>query len=317
MTVVEFRPVTECWVCGHAHLRRVHRARLELSIYATQDSELAAYSNHDIWIQRCRACGFAQPAELPALPGFFGRMYDQRWSKDWVEREFESDSKKEIFARVLTGLERRLPDECRDLLDVGAHVGKFIETARARGWRAEGIELNPTTADYARRRTGATIHDCDLATLSARTPAPRFDAVTLTDVLEHIPAPLDTLRSAAQVIRPGGWIAVKVPCGPNQLLKERLRVLLRRVERVSVADNLVHVGHFTPRSLARALERCGFDGIQIEPGLPEWCELPRASTRVALNAIRRVSWVAATVLPLRSPLTFNLQAFARRKEIGA
>ena len=33
---------------------------------------------------RCAACGFAQPAALPALPRFFDRLYDQRWSDDWI-----------------------------------------------------------------------------------------------------------------------------------------------------------------------------------------------------------------------------------------
>lgn len=314
MTVVAFRPVTACWICGNTSLRPIHQARLDLSIYNAQDPELAAYSERNVWIQRCEACGFAQPAELPALDRYFGRMYDQRWSPDWVEREFESDSKAAIFAQVLAGLERRLPPERRDLLDVGAHVGKFVAAARACGWRAEGIELNPTTADYARRRTGTAIHEDDLKTLAARTPSPRFDAVTLTDVLEHIPEPLDTLRGAARMIRPGGWVAVKVPCGPNQLLKERLRVLLKRAERVSIADNLVHVSHFTPRSLARALEACGFDRVHIEVGQPERCELSDPRRRGASNAIRRATWVAARALPVWSPLAFNLQAFARRTE---
>lgn len=314
---VEFQQIAACWICGCTDLHPVHHALFELSPYGREDPELAAYTDSRVWIQRCAACGFAQPAALPALSGFFARMYDQRWSRDWIEREFVSESKMEIFERVLSGLEQRLPPDRRTLLDVGTHVGQFLAMARDRGWRIEGVELNAATAAYARQRTGATIHEDDLKTLSARMVAPRFDAVTFTDVLEHIPEPLDTLGAAARLVRAGGWVAVKVPCGPNQLLKERVRVLLRRAERASVADNLVHVSHFTARSLSTALERCGFDSVEIEVGRPERSVAPRLRTRLAANAIRQVMFAAARALPISSPLAFNLQAFARRRENGA
>ena len=53
---------------------------------------------------------------------------------------------------------------------------------------------------------------------------------------------------------------MKVPCGPVQLLKETWRARLQRGYRATIADNLVHVNHFSPRSLRLALERAGFDG---------------------------------------------------------
>jgi hypothetical protein len=102
-------PVTACWVCGGAHLTRVHDARLEFTEYRTQDPELADYSGRRLPIVRCTACGFAQPASLPALPRYFDRMYDQRWSADWVEREHHAAYKDRIFDDVLAALEARLP----------------------------------------------------------------------------------------------------------------------------------------------------------------------------------------------------------------
>jgi 2-polyprenyl-3-methyl-5-hydroxy-6-metoxy-1,4-benzoquinol methylase len=304
-----FVSTSVCWICGGRDLTPVHDSVFELSIYRDQDPALAGYSGATVAMVRCGACGFTQPAELPALDRFFARMYDQRWSAEWVAGEFDSEAKTAIFRDILLALEARLPPSRRRLLDVGAHVGKFIAMAAARGWTAEGIELNPTTAAYARDRTGLPVHERSLAALAG--DGRRFDAVTLTDVLEHIPNPMQPLLEAARVLVPGGWIAVKVPCGPNQLLKEKIRRALRLTRRVSVADNLVHVSHFSARSMQLALENAGFRAVTLRVGRPERSQTGSRSRRLLSNMFRGAAHDVARVLPggVRSPLAFNLQAF--------
>jgi SAM-dependent methyltransferase len=186
-----------------------------------------------------------------------------------------------------------------------------VSLARNAGWSAEGLELNPQTAAYAARRTGAVIrslnvHDVDLGTAG-------YDAITVTDVLEHIPDPLRVLARVAALLAPGGWIAVKVPCGPSQLLKEEWRGRLVRGYRPTLADNLVHVSHFSPAALRSALERAGFTEITIEPGAPE---LPAAGglRGAGSRLVRRALYAAACAVPggVHLPVTLNLQAYARR-----
>jgi 2-polyprenyl-3-methyl-5-hydroxy-6-metoxy-1,4-benzoquinol methylase len=147
-------------------------------------------------------------------------MYDQRWSEDWIEREFESEYKDFIFRTILGELDRRVIERPRRLLDIGAHAGRFMHVAQRDGWAVEGIELNPRTAACAERRTGAPIHQVNAHALTAG--GRRFHAITLTDVLEHIPEPVALLTTVAKLVEPGGSIAVKVPCGRSQWHKERL-----------------------------------------------------------------------------------------------
>jgi hypothetical protein len=110
-------------------------------------------------------------------------------------------------------------------------------------------------------------------------------------------------------LRSGGWIAVKVPCGPVQLFKETWRARLQRSYRATVADNLVHVSHFSPRSLRLALERAGFEQVTVEIAAPECPPASSMSTaaRLALYEIGRV--VPGS---LHTPLALHLQAFGRR-----
>jgi SAM-dependent methyltransferase len=304
-----FTPVAACWVCGGAVLEPVHTALFELSEYTRQDPELARYSGATVRLVHCAACGFGQPEALPALPDFFGRMYDQRWSPQWMETEFTSGYKDLIFRTVLRRLEERLQRR-RTLLDLGAHVGRLMHVAAARGWAAEGVELNPSTAAYAAGATGLPVHRSDAAELSSA--GRRWAAVTLIDVLEHIPQPVAALAAARAVLEPGGWIAVKVPHGRVQLRKEALRARLRPGYRATVADNLVHVSHFGVRSLALALRRAGFTDVGVEIAPPEVAT--GAGVRGAVsNAVRLATWQLGRHLPggVESPLSLHLQAFAR------
>jgi SAM-dependent methyltransferase len=307
-----FVPTGACWVCGGGGLARVAQAIFDFHRYAEQDPELARYTGATVDLVRCPACGFAQPAAMPALPDYFGRMYDQHWSPEWMEAEFRDGTKELIFREVLHGLGARVAAERRTLLDLGAHVGKLIHMAAKAGWRAEGVELNPRTSAYAARATGLPVHRADLRDLQAE--GRRYGAVTLVDVLEHIPEPVGALRAVHGVLDDGGWVAVKVPHGPNQLMKERIRGRVFPGYRPTVADNLVHVSHFTPGSLRLALEKAGFGEVAVRPAAPVVPPVGGGARRAVRVAFLRGTAAAARALPggVHSPLTMNLLAFARK-----
>lgn len=300
-----FAPLALCWICGGSDLAPVHQGLFDFTEYKEQDPELARYTGARFWLNRCPNCGFAQPDALPTLPNYFDRMYDQRWAEDWIEQEFESEAKDYIFKIVLGELDRHAGDR-RRLLDVGAHVGRLMHLAERSGWQAEGIELNPRTSAFAARKTGLPVHRVNAHSLARE--AKRYDAVTLLDVLEHIPDPVRLLAGLRELLETRGWIAVKVPCGPAQLLKERIRSRARRGRRVSVADNLVHINHFSVSSLRLALERAGYRSINITVGAPELM-----SSRPA-NGLRLGVYHLARCVPgaLYSPLALNLQAYAQK-----
>lgn len=309
---VLFQQVSACWVCGATRLQPFHEYRFDFHEYATQDPELDAYTGQTAWLLRCDVCGFGQPNTLPTLPRFFDRMYDQRWAEDWIEREFDSQYKDFIFRTILGELDRRVSARPRRLLDIGAHAGRFMHMAQQRGWMVEGIELNPRTAACAARRTGARVHQVNAHSLAST--GTRFHAITLTDVLEHIPEPVALLTTVAQLVEPGGSIAVKVPCGRSQWHKERLLSALASSREISVAGNLVHVNQFTPRSLTLALERAGFRHVVIRTGAPELLPLDQSPVRRLASNAMRLGVYAMARLPggVHTPLALNLQAYAER-----
>jgi SAM-dependent methyltransferase len=94
------------------------------------------------------------------------------------------------------------------ILDVGCASGAFLVAMRGRGWSVQGVE--PSAAAVATARShGLAVHHGVLETAEL-TPG-QFDALTLWDVLEHVPEPLDTLHAAAAALKPGGVVVIRVP----------------------------------------------------------------------------------------------------------
>lgn len=325
-----FRPITECWICGGGSLYQVHRTCFELEAFAETDPQLLLYHNQNFELHRCADCGFLQPAVLPNLPNFFERLYapyhDMQLHAGEDEaaggeeaamaRDFHQGSKDLIFLKILNYLHGSLSQSSNRLLDVGSHVGRLLHLASRDGWTAEGLEVNPTTAEFARRTTGATVVNGAVDQL-VRFPSERFGAITIVDVLEHIPEPLSVLRKIFEILSPGGIVAVKVPCGAGQLVKERLRSSLDRSYKFTIARNMYHVNHFGPRSLMIALERCGFEAIRFVASPPEIFRGLRFSATVRTlptNAFRLLHyWLCCLPLLQRVPaLNFHLIAFGRR-----
>jgi SAM-dependent methyltransferase len=313
-----FVEIGACWVCGGNALARIHDAIIDLDVYRDQHPDLAQYTGEAVWFRRCASCGFTQPEQLPSLAGFFDQLYDQLWSPEWVQQEFESEYKDLIFRTILAGLDRRrragpsTPLRAgRHLLDIGAHAGRFMRLARAAGWEPEGIELNPRTAAFAAKQTGLPVHsvNVDHLVLSGRS----YGAVTLIDVLEHVPFPLALLSRIYEALEPGGWVVIKVPSGPAQRQKENMRARLRKGYRPRLADNLVHVNHFSPMSLRTVLQRAGLRDVSIGIGPPE---LPpgRGALAVISNLARQTLYRAGRLVPggVHTPLALNLLAYARR-----
>ena len=153
------------------------------------------------------------------------------------------------FARVLERVEGlRGPG---DLLDVGCGPGFLLAAARERGWRPIGIDLNGWAAAYAREELGldARAVALDGAGFSDAT----FDAVTMMDLIEHVPDPDVLVAGAVRLLRPGGVLAVLTPDAGSPVS----RALGRRWPEVQRAPE--HLVLFSARGLAALLGRHGLE----------------------------------------------------------
>ncbi len=96
-----------------------------------------------------------------------------------------------------------------ELLDVGCATGTFLAGVQSFGtWRVWGIEPGLAAARAARRR-GLNVLVARFEEVALH-PA-SLDALTLWDVLEHLPDPVAALARARAALRPAGFVFLNVP----------------------------------------------------------------------------------------------------------
>ena len=84
-------------------------------------------------------------------------------------------------------------------MDVGAATGFLLDVARDQGWQASGVEASQWAADRARAKghpVAARLSQC----------TGPVEAVSYFQVLEHVPDPVASLRTAAGLLAPGGVV---------------------------------------------------------------------------------------------------------------
>ena len=291
---------------------RARRALRAVGVRAPGSGARRVHRASTVDIVRCRDCGFAQPAALPALPRFFDRMYDQRWSDDWIAREHHAAYKDRIFADILAALERAAPRPSAGACSTSARTpAGSSPRARRAGWDAEGLELNPETAAFAAHATGAR-----------RAPGQRLHLrrrrgrLRRGDADRRARAHSGSARGAAprarRCSRPAAGSRSRCRTAPAQRFKEAARArastrLRGRPRRQSGARESL----FCAASLRRALERKDSATSPSSAGAPEYAG--RDARRRRLVRARRFHCARAS-LPgaVHTPLAFNLQAYARR-----
>lgn len=143
----------------------------------------------------------------------------------------------------------------RRLLDVGAGAGFFVQRAAEHGFEAVGVEPSNLSASYARDELGVDVRTGFLDTSDL--PGREFDVVCMWHVLEHATDPLALLRDVHARLRPDGRIVIEVPN------IDSVGADLRR-GRWAHLDPAAHVCHFTPRSLTIALQRAGYEVLELQ-----------------------------------------------------
>ena len=184
------------------------------------------------------------------------------------------------------------------VLDVGCGGGKFLLFLRERGYRVAGVEPNAAVARALRERFDLETHAGEIA--EAGLPDGAFDVVTFWWVLEHTHEPLEALRQAHRVLRPGGRVVVALQ---NFASLGRL-TFGRDWHHIDIPG---HLYQFEPRSLARALEEAGFRVLRMRQDLLAKDFAPSLGYRLGLKD--SLDWW----LPNLLALPFDVAAWAARR----
>lgn len=99
------------------------------------------------------------------------------------------------------------------VLDYGCGVGGFLKALKSQGFVPVGVEFDRDAALFAARNSNCEAMPVEaFGTLSR---VPRFEAIHMGDVLEHLPDPGATLRHLLGFLKPGGILFIEGPLETN------------------------------------------------------------------------------------------------------
>lgn len=217
----------------------------------------------------CARCGLVFQPRAPV-----GAAVDALYADAYAEprRRFAGPVERAVrlfrLSRVWRA-QRLLPPGGR-VLDVGCGRAVFLHLLQRRGYRVRGTELSASTA--ANAHPDVPVDTGDLR--PGRYPRASFDLISIWHVLEHLREPQVTLRACREALAPGGALLVAVPNfgslqarlgGPHWFHLDLPR----------------HVFQFTPDTLSRLLETCGFAVERCRTG--QWEMDPFGLLQTALN----------------------------------
>jgi hypothetical protein len=212
--------------------------------------------------------GFPAPLAACSACGVLVRAEEQPRSADHYEEDPNDPALMDhVYPRYVQAFRQKqavyrdlLPPNS-DVLELGSHLGGFLQTAEEWNWRPLGLDVGLDTSAFA-RRNGFTVRRKMLEDADVRDRS--LDGVFIWNCFEQIAAPVPTLLRAWTLLRDSGVLVVRVP---NALF---YRVFGQRLcidcsdqfaMRALAYNNLLgfpYLYGYTAESLNRLVESCGF-----------------------------------------------------------
>jgi SAM-dependent methyltransferase len=209
---------------------------------------------------RCGRCGLVFANPLPT-PHDIAQHYDTPPEDYWKPEYFAVSS--EYFSGQID-MFRRLWDggTAPVALDIGAGIGKCMQSLTAHGFEAHGLEPSAAFRQAAIDRAGIDPNRLLLGAVETVSYEPgTFDFATFGAVLEHLPDPAAQIERVMTWLAPGGLVHLEVPS--SDWLTSRLVNLAYRLQGLDYVTNLspmhppYHLYEFTAESFQRHALRAG------------------------------------------------------------
>jgi SAM-dependent methyltransferase len=199
-------------------------------------------------VLRCQECGFGfqeQRIDSEELNRLYRAMDTSAYKAEVDGRRRTAKRHFEIVSAYLN---------MGRVLDVGSASGLFLAEAANAGWEVHGVEPSEDLCSVA-RATLCGRGQIECATLEKSTLRPPFDVITLWDVLEHVPDPIQFLNLCRGLLESGGYLFLNVPdldSKEARLLGSRWPLLLPE-----------HLNYFNRPSLLRCGEHAGLKLVRF------------------------------------------------------
>lgn len=183
--------------------------------------------------------------------------------------DFYADKPQSYFSGARGDFVMRLPkDRSARVLEVGCGTGATGALALAQGrcGHYAGVELFDSAASEARKVLSEVVTG-NIETLTFDWQPASFDALIMSEVLEHLIEPGKVLKSLARYVRPGGLVMASSPNVSHWRVVRELACGRFDLTDRGVFDR-THLRWFTPDTFAAMFEDAGYKVEMVEPVTP-------------------------------------------------
>lgn len=190
-------------------------------------------------IVKCRKCSLVYVNPRPAESKIHEYYKEEYYQTDISPEKLLEEKKEQLLLKCLY-LDDLKPGK---MLDIGCQKGEFMHFMKEKGWDVRGM-------DFSNKPPNLFNLDIKYADSirSAGFGAGEFDLITLWGVLEHVYHPLEMLKEANNVLRPGGSLLALVT---------NFRSLPARLMRHD--DIPRHTTLFTAKTASAMFRKAGFE----------------------------------------------------------
>lgn len=155
----------------------------------------------------------------------------------------------------------------KNVLDAGCGRGDFVSFLNKQGFQATGIDI-ATDAIAIAQEAGLPCYEITTEKFISNHNSKNldlFDAITLLNVIEHVPDPALTIRSIQKILKPDGVICIRVPNDFTDLQMTAQKKLKKEPWWIAIPD---HINYFNISSLCFLLNRLGFEVVDTQTDFP-------------------------------------------------
>lgn len=183
------------------------------------------------------------------------KLYSENYYQAWgIKGEEENETTKQMKIATFQLRLDLIKQFVRKgaVLDVGCATGYFLEAAKKIGFEPFGLEFSEFSSGIAKKKFGnanvfhGTLEQCDFTEKS-------FDVIAMSDLIEHVRVPVQTLTKAASLLKDDGVIMIMTPDTKslsNNLMGKRW-----------THYKLEHFFYFSFSSISYIAKQCGLEII--------------------------------------------------------
>lgn len=206
-------------------------------------------------LYKCSNCGMIS---LYNRPESSKEVYDEEYFSGggggfgYVNYDEDKEPMREGFKKYLKLIEN-ISGKKGKLFDVGAATGFFMFLARDYGFNVSGVEISDFAAKTARNK-GLDVLTGTLSDISSGFGS--YDAVTLLDVIEHMPDPESDIRIAGKMLNNGGLMIINTPDSGSLYAK-----MMGMKWHLIVPPE--HIHYFNEKGIRSLLDRNSFETLLV------------------------------------------------------